>query len=314
MDKKCNIIVIGFGSIGKRHYQNLRALGYHNVSVYDIDTKTAGIGVRTLTSIGGNALKQFDIAFVCNPSNLHVRTALRCAKAGCHLFIEKPLSGTVAGIAELETVCRDKKLVRMVACNYLFHKGLAVMRRALKSGRYGKPVLSRVIAGYSIPVHRLYIYETLKKTGGAERLIMDSGSHLVNYLEFLLGPIKKYSARTGDVSTLGIRGEEAAALVFVHENGVLSTAAIDYVSRKRAHFIDIVTDKGTLTIDFMDDSVVFADERRIKVLYQGKKNTNQMFVDELKHFLQCVAHGKKPLQDIVGGKAVVKLLSTARGK
>ena len=311
MNKKHKIIIIGFGSIGRRHYKNLCQLGFKDVYVYDIDKKRiVGKDIKTVPDIKHKNLAQFDVAFICSPSSAHIKTALQCAKAGCHLFIEKPLSCSVAHINELQKLCKKNKLVAMVACNYLFHKGLIALLRILKSDLYGKPLLSRFVMGYSIPVHRKYIYAAQKKYRN-ETLVLDSGSHIMNCLVALFGDIKNGFIYRSKISSLGIKSEESAAMVFEHKRGVLSTVALDYVSRKRAQSIDAVTDKGTLTIDFMDDLVKFENESKSKGLYRGDGDSNKMFVDEIKHFFECVEQRQKPLQDLNDGKRIIEILLKA---
>ena len=39
MNKKSKILIIGFGSIGQRHYRNLKTLGYNNLYIFDINKK-----------------------------------------------------------------------------------------------------------------------------------------------------------------------------------------------------------------------------------------------------------------------------------
>jgi predicted dehydrogenase len=91
--KKTPILIIGLGSIGRRHYANLQSLGYREITVYDIDaSKGATHDVRSITSLDDSTLRQHPVVFVCNPSHQHVATALRAIKAGCNVFVEKPLS------------------------------------------------------------------------------------------------------------------------------------------------------------------------------------------------------------------------------
>ena len=99
MNKEIKILIIGFGSIGQRHYRNLQKLGLKEVYVYDVDKKqTDKPGVKSVSSLTEKVLKDFDVSFVCNPSSLHIKTAMLCARVGCHLFIEKPLSHNLRGI------------------------------------------------------------------------------------------------------------------------------------------------------------------------------------------------------------------------
>lgn len=296
MNKKSKIIIVGFGSIGKRHYGNLRQLGFENVYAYDIDKKKiTGKKIKTVKTINYKTLAQFEVAFICNPTNSHVKTAFQCARAGCHLFIEKPLSHNLAGIDELQKLCKKNKLIVMVACNYLFHNGVRKMKSILQEGLYGRPILSRTVC--ISPVHTKYI------------LVVDFGSHIVNYLQVFLGNIKKGVVYKSKTSIFGIKGIEAATVLFKHSSGILSAVFIDYISRIRAHRVEMTTDRGMLTIDFVKGLITFENENKSKILYKGGDDINKMFIDEIKHFFECIDKRKKPLQSLEDGKNVVEILS-----
>ena len=48
--------------------------------------------IRVFARLDDALAERPDVAFICNPSSLHVPAALACVRAGCDLFIEKPLS------------------------------------------------------------------------------------------------------------------------------------------------------------------------------------------------------------------------------
>ena len=62
-----------------------------------------------------------DAVFVCSPCSQHVETAQRAADAGCHLFIEKPVSHTLDGLSRLADTVAQKGLVALVGCQWRFH-------------------------------------------------------------------------------------------------------------------------------------------------------------------------------------------------
>ncbi len=315
VNKKIKIIIIGFGSIGQRHYKNLLKLGFKNIYIYDTDRgRLSGKGLKTVTDIKTATLRRFDVAFICNPSNLHIKTAIQCAKAGCHLFIEKPLSHNFNNIGVLQGLCQKNKLVVMVACNHRFHQGFRKLKTLLQKGIYGQPLLCRVACGYYLPTARKntnfkHIYAAKPQGGG---VVLDSGAHVVDYLRSLFGEIKKGIVLKSPLHTLGIKSEEAAYLALEHARGTISGADLDYVSKKPAHRIEIVTAQGLLTLDFKQDLLIFEDEKRKKKLYQGDRDVNKMFITEAKHFLRCVDKQELPLQGLGDGKRVLEVLLTGK--
>lgn len=120
------VLFCGLGSIGQRHLRNLRAILGDSVEILayrsqgrspvlnpdmtvrrDADLESA-YGIRTFGDLDDALGERPDAAFVTGPNSVHVPVALAAARAGCHLFIEKPLSHSMEGLDTLvETVDRQ---------------------------------------------------------------------------------------------------------------------------------------------------------------------------------------------------------------
>ena len=92
-----------------------------------------------------------DIAFITNPSHHHINVALKAAEAGCHLFIEKPLSANTDRINELIDLVHHKKLTAMVAYQYRFHPGLIQVAKWLENKKIGQPISATFVQGDFLP-------------------------------------------------------------------------------------------------------------------------------------------------------------------
>ncbi len=99
-------LIVGFGSIGRRHLRNLQALGEHDILLYRTHHSTlpedeiAGIPVET--DLQAALAHKPDAVIIANPTALHLGVAIPAAEAGCALLIEKPISHDLAGTAELK--------------------------------------------------------------------------------------------------------------------------------------------------------------------------------------------------------------------
>ncbi len=311
------ILIIGAGSIGTRHLKNLLKLGYKNLAVCDPDEKrikaVSELGNFSLYKNTRAALKKErpEIVFVCNPTHLHVPTASLALDAGAHVFIEKPLAANLIGVDLLIRLAQKKKLTAMVACNFRFHLGFKELKEVLRQKRFGKPVLVRVKAGFFLPTARKNsnykkIFAAHRHQGGG--VVLDLGSHLVDYLKELFGPIIGISGLAAKTNILGIAAEEAASLIFRHKKGVLTSVNLDYLSQKPMHQLEVVTFQGLLTLDFRKNRLIFEDRNRKKVIYQGNKDINAMYILELKHFFDCLKRHKAPLQNLQDAKETLKVL------
>ena len=74
--------------------------------------------------------RKFDIVFITNPTLAHVY-ALKFAKQGSHLFIEKPLSNNLKNLSKLKNIVKNKI---KVCCGYQFrfHPGISLIKDTIK--------------------------------------------------------------------------------------------------------------------------------------------------------------------------------------
>src|SRR5437868_2854820 len=144
--------IIGGGSIGTRHLQNLKKLGVTDLALVEPDAGRRDEIARTNGVIGFAKLEEAlaqkpDFVLIASPSSLHVEQALLAARRGCHLFIEKPLAIAADGLAELEAEVRRLGLITLVGCNMRFHPGPALVKSLLQEERIGQVLFARLHTG-----------------------------------------------------------------------------------------------------------------------------------------------------------------------
>ena len=133
-------MVVGYGSIGKRHIENLSTFPNLQISVctnrkYDSFLKK---NKCTIFSSLDDCIKQKpDIAFVTNTTNLHVKTAIKLAYAGIPMFIEKPLSNSTKDVSLLLSIIKKKKLVTMMGCVMRFHPAIKKIKELISKNNIG---------------------------------------------------------------------------------------------------------------------------------------------------------------------------------
>ena len=148
------ILIIGFGSIAKRHINNL----IHNINceiiVYSrrknirfLDHKK----IKVLNSLEKCLLEKPDVAFITNETAFHIPMAIKMAKSGLDLFIEKPLSNSTNGIKTLQKIVKQKKLVTQMGCNLRFHKCIIKIRRLINQKKIGRVISIQSENGSYLP-------------------------------------------------------------------------------------------------------------------------------------------------------------------
>ncbi len=328
-------LICGLGSIGKRHLENLERLGVpcEEIGIYRTRKGTESFGDEVLKNHNHrhpvfdnlkDALAQKPIAaIIANPTSLHVPVAIQAAKAGCHLFIEKPLSHSLTDVKTLIKIVTKKNLVAFVAYNLRFHPLLRQIKRALESEEIGKVIsihaemAERVTDWHPWEDYKIS-YANREDLGGG---VILSQSHELDYLYWLFGKPKWIFASGGELGELEIGVEDTCKSVMEFENSIIASLHVDYLKRPQRRFLEITGAKGRIYWNYYGKKVEF-------IPLQGEPKAacepanferNVMYIEELKHFLDCVKNNKQPLVDLRQGRDVLKMAlatkkSLARGK
>lgn len=289
------ILIVGFGSIGKRHYKNLIELGYKNIEVFDPSPNAFrnSKGVIRTRSLTLNDAKRFQIALICSPNIMHIKQALICARAGCNLFIEKPISHSIQGLDELNKICLDKGLVTLVGCNMRFHPCLMFIKEYLDKKLLGKIYSIQNEFGYYLPEWRVgqdyrNNYASKRAKGGG--IILDD-IHEFDLMYWLnnFEKAKKVEIVYDKVSDLDINTEDNAISIFKFKNKVLGLVKSDYLQQKYSRNCKIVGEYGNLIWDYSENDVRLVSATKIKSVFRAKDfSVNEMYIHELKYFMNCV--------------------------
>jgi predicted dehydrogenase len=161
-----------------------------------------------------DALKSqaFDAVVICTPANTHIGLARIALRAGAALLIEKPLSTNLELIDEFKLEVEKAK--RYVAIAYVYHSvpAFSAAKKFLEEGKLGKPLQVSVVAGQHFPTFRpayREIYYTRHETGGGA--IQDALTHLVNTVEWFVGPTDRISCEARHQLLEGVEVEDTVS-------------------------------------------------------------------------------------------------------
>jgi predicted dehydrogenase len=317
------VAVLGCGSIGRRHARNLNVLGVAQVGCCDPDAAAAA---ALADEIGGSAHAEAPAVWawqphaviVAAPNELHVPLAAEALAHGCDVFVEKPLSHSLDGVDALCEAARAAAAVTMVGCNMRFHPGPASVMRLLQAGEIGGVLSSRIQTGSYLPRWRpgtdyRASYSAAPDSGGA---VLDC-IHEVDLALWYHGPARLLAAAVRPAASLGLAADGLAELLLEHESGVLSSVHLNFVQRDYRRGCQVIGECGTIYWDFADGTVrVFGEdgvERRCKPQPDGWE-LNDMYMDELRHFLECVLTRAQSCNPLEAGAAALRIAVAARGR
>lgn len=317
-------LIVGLGGIGQRHARNLRALlgdhldliayrvrGLSHVISPQLEADASRniemeLGIRSFSNLGEALAEQPAVAFVCNPSSMHVGAAKACLQAGCDLFVEKPLSDRMDGVAELVRLADEAKRIAMVGFQLRFHPCVKTLQTILEGGSLGSVLAVRATIGEHLP--SFHTYEDYRE-GYAARPELGGGVvltqiHEFDYLDALFGHIRSVYALGGRWSDLEIQTEDvSSALMEGTADGRPLPIHLhqDYVQVPAVRQCEVIGSRGKALADFRLPRVTVSGASGPHVHSFEGFDRNQTFLEELRHFLDCVERRLKPIVDLRDG-------------
>lgn len=315
-------LVVGGGSIGRRHLRNLKVLGIDQLALVETERSRRENVIAEVGATGFACLDEGlgwtpDFVVVGTPTHLHAEQTLAIVRAGVHVFVEKPLSHTESGLMEMADLVDRKNLVSLVGCNMRFHPGPAKVKSLLNEGQLGKLLFARVHAGSYLPSWRpgsdyRLNYAVREETGGG--CLLDF-IHEIDLTRWYLGDMSEVFCVAEHLSSLEIATEDIGILVCRHESGCLSEIHMDYVQRSYERGCQIAGENGSVFWDYADRQVRWfnAISGEWTTFEQPESwDVNQMYVDEMKHFVNCVNEGKASVLPIPDAAALMRVLFAAK--
>ena len=315
-------LVVGGGSIGKRHLKNLASLGVSQLALAEVQPQLreqAGqeLGIQMCATLeeGLNWGPQFVV--IATPPHLHLEQALLAAEAGFDLFIEKPMTHRPEGIELLVDSLRRRRCVSMVGCNMRFHPGPARVKAFLDQGRLGSIRFARLHVGSYLPEWRpgadyRQNYAARADTGGG---CMLDCIHEIDLAQWYLGDADEVMAYTARLSNLEIETEDYAFVLVRHACGAVVEIHMDYLQRSYERGCQIVGEGGSLFWDFREARVRWYEASRrewSEIVQPTGWTLNDMYVAEMRHFLDCVRQRNSTMLPVSEAAKVMEVVFAAK--
>ena len=245
-------IIIGGGSIGKRHSQNLNNL---NISTRIVD-------IDEIENIDVILNEGFDMGLVCTPNVNHIEHCLKLAEFNIPIFCEKPFYTNTEGIDSLLELIDSKNLITMVGCNLRFTPEI---KQINKQAEYINVYFGYDLKKWRPQTDHLKSYSANKNLGGG--VLLDVIYEL-DYLYYKFGEIENVSYIKNKLTDITNDTEDLVIGRIKFKNGTLADFALNYLSEEYQRYYDILEDgvlkRRKLTID------------------------NQMYIDEIVYFVNCI--------------------------
>lgn len=299
------VAVIGFGSVGKRHVQNLLSLSDAQIVVCTKQRikNPSPNRIKIVRTIPECLRENPDACVIANVSSQHVSAATRFARMGVDLFIEKPLSTSLKGTKELAALVRRKKLITQMGCQFRFHKCIKEIKGLIASNRLGRIISARAECGSFLPDWHPYedytkSYAARDDLGGG---VVLTNIHEVDYLYWFFGDAAETFSMTGRHSHLKMSADDLSVATVRFKNSVIAELHLDYFQKPDFRSCKVIGTKGMAYWDSDANTVMFYDNKKnkwVKVTGWPNYDRNFMFKEEMIHFLNCVKKRKTTINPV----------------
>lgn len=309
-----NIIVIGCGSIGRRHMRNVKLL-YPQAQVIAVHSNPANLECPP----EADRLAELDklnssisLAIVASPANYHLQHAMACLTLGAPTLIEKPLA---------DNYDDAKAFINRLDDNQQRRLGIGYCLRYLPSARYVKTLLDSGLLGTIYNVHvevgqylpywrpETHYQDSVSANARLGGGALNELSHEIDYLHWLFGikHVRCATLRTTNELTTDV--EQLVDATLALEKGVHGTLHLDVLQKAPRRCCTVIAQNARIEWDLMDNTIIQYDKAGQHQLFDGRDyDKNQIYLDLVENFEQAISTNSSADIDITQGLKVLDII------
>lgn len=300
------VLIIGLGSIGKKHVDALLAydLSIEVLALRSSDASESYKSVQSIRFINDIEVNKLDFVIISNPTYLHTSTITELFEYNVPLFIEKPLSNSLKGLNEIVKKTKNDQRTTYIACNLRFHPAIQFIKNKLED--LGKIQEVNIYCGSDLRTWREGIdyrknYSANKELGGGAHLDL---IHEIDYCFWLFGKPNVVTKKLSSKSSLGINAIDQATYLFEYKS-FNANISLNYFRPKPKRTIEIITESEIVEIDLIN-SIVRNSNGEV-LFHQNSFEMKNTYLLQMKFFMEEVLTKRKQMNTIEEAFQVLKL-------
>jgi len=297
--------LIGAGKWGRNHLRIFSEINCELVGICDVNPATKKLADEyniVYEKDYRELLPLVDAVSIVTPTDMHYNIVKDCLLAGKHVFVEKPLTTNSNEANELVDLTNVFK--KILAVGYLYRFNPVVMR--LKEGLKDAGKIHYITMRY------IHSSKPPRKDTGT---IFNFASHLFDILNFVLDEMPK-RIFCKKVNYLSKEREDFASILLDYGDFVASLE-VSWLHPLKKRDAWIIASNEKIYADFLEQGVrkYFIDIDLDRSVNRGVKDTKiekrEPLREELIHFLDCIEHGREPINNGKEACKVTKLCELA---
>ncbi|MEG0768183.1 MAG: Gfo/Idh/MocA family oxidoreductase [Clostridia bacterium] len=300
MDKPIRVAMLGMGTMGVRHLDNLRTMDDVQIVAlcsaptdpavaYNLANKTDYVVYGDFGEMLNKEV--IDALYVCLPPFAHDGQIEKAAKKGIHIFTEKPLALSMERGSAIACAVKAGNVYSQMGYHMRFGGAVRMLRQLISEGKTGMPTL--FCANYECNSLHVPWWMDRKKSGGQ---IFEQIIHLYDLAAYIMGDVDSVTGFIANVCHQNIPGytvEDTSAISLRFKNGTLGciTASNNAIPNRWAGIVRIVFEK--MVVELSDHNHLRITYTQPEVRTECFEFEDSAYLDEDRYFVDVV-QGKKP--------------------
>lgn len=301
-----NILIIGLGSIGKKHVDAIIDLEPDS-RIFAIRSNINAEKYKSVINISHYEIltEKIDFVIISNITSVHADTINKSLMLKCPLFIEKPVLESLTEGATLSKAINTLDIKTYIGCNLRFNPALGFIKKYLdqKMPRINEV---NIYCGSYLPNWRpgrdyKTVYSANKEMGGGVHLDL---IHELDYCTWLFGfPIKKSVIKEAN-SSLNINAFDYANFIF-HYSFFCASIILNYYRKDSKRTLEIVTSNETISVDLIKNIV--KNESTGVVMFDSNMKVVDTYKEQMKYFIDIVRQKKESMNNFDNAIKVLEM-------
>lgn len=246
MSKLLRAAVIGVGSMGRNHARVYAEMeDVQLIAVADVDQAAA---VRVANIYGVRAYADYrmmleaeplDLVTIAVPTRLHREVAEEAAAHGVHLFVEKPLAGSVEDAQAIIDAARAAGVKLGVGHIERFNPAILQLKVELDAGRLGRM--------FQLHARRVGPFPPRVEDVG---VVFDLATHELNIMEYLANArvVSLYAETEREIHE---QHEDLLSGVIKFDNGVVGVLDINWLTPTKIRELSVIGERGMFRVNYL---------------------------------------------------------------
>jgi len=313
------ICIIGFGSIGRKHFSIVREM-YPEIEIILVRSgkgknfEEEKFAKKIVNNIDEAINFSPEAAFICTPATLHLIQATKLIEKNIPILIEKPLSDSSIGIKDLKILANQSNAVILVGYVLRYSESLKFFKKMIDNKLRFNFDSADINCQSFLPDWRpnqdyKKSPSANKKLGGGVLLEL---SHEIDYANWIFGGFKNVRCKLENTGILDIDVEDNASLKLVSNKNIDVNIDLNFSQKEKVRECIYKNKEYSIKWDGIKDEVILKRKNSDPKIWSFKSGDNEIYKKQIKHFFKCVIKSEKPQVSLDESIEVLNIVEMAK--